>query len=211
MKNLLKNNGLSIVNAPKERFEKATIVVLGLGRSGTSLVSQILINSGIFMGEGTSATGEDIEIANFLDNNQFKELGLLIASRTEKYDYWGWKRPNTINFLDDIDPLIENPIYVCLFRDLLAISKRNEVSMGRDVLEGLGHAIRSYTRLVNFISKTDKTCILTSFEKLKNDHEALITGLNEVLDKEFKYTSSMKENVVNAKSQYMVDSYGLKK
>jgi len=133
-----------LVNPPTADVEK-TVVVLGAFRGGTSMVAQLLMELGVFMGEEFAPP--DLEYENFEDR-EFQDLlhrwellekdeitledipaevtGALLAlieKRNRRYALWGWKYPGTVNWClyAGLAQHLRNPHFITVFRDPLAI------------------------------------------------------------------------------------------
>ena len=126
------------------------LIIVGMHRSGTSVVTQWLYRCGLFVGNDLvgPAIGnvqghfEDADFLRlhqkFLKKRNFPESGLvykksielselekmelkgIIASKSRKHEEWGWKEPRTSLFLDGYAELIPNAFYVFVVRDFNA-------------------------------------------------------------------------------------------
>lgn len=199
----MENNGISVLNAPSKKLDTATVVVLGPGRSGTSLVANVIAQSGIYMGEYDSPTAEDLDMAKALEVQGSGAVASLVGKRNEKHDVWGWKRPQTINLIDGIHSTLRNPIYVCVYRDALAIARRNEISIGRDVSVGMRSALRSYLKMNEFIFSVDSPLLLLSFEKVQKSPASVVDALASMLQKKYYLPENFMEALESKKSQYL--------
>lgn len=122
------------------------LIVVGMHRSGTSLLGSLLMEAGInlgpeLLGAGTgNARGhfEDIEFLRLHERAlQMQGLGVhgyiseghvafpdalveearaLVARRVARGVAWGWKEPRTTLFLDFWDKLLPEARYLCVFR-----------------------------------------------------------------------------------------------
>ncbi len=127
------------------------VIISGMHRSGTSLITQWLSQCGLMIGEQLLGKGignddghfEDLEFYKFhlgvLNSQQQPESGYvleelapmteaqlaiarqLIESRNEKFNQWGWKDPRTCLFLNDYHQLIPDANYLIIIRDFQAI------------------------------------------------------------------------------------------
>ena len=122
------------------------LIVAGMHRSGTSLVTQWLYRCGLNVGEHLLGKGignddghyEDLEFYNFhlnllqsknLHDSGFVETPVpgmtesdkenalkLINKKNSANSEWGWKDPRTCLFLRDYNKLIPNAHYIVVFR-----------------------------------------------------------------------------------------------
>lgn len=161
----LVNKGLVEINAAPFDGE-ATLAVVGLARSGTSMLSALLQELGIYMGDAVDkAVFEDVEVARFIDAADFKGLGEFAAARNASHDVWGFKRPNAYKALQQIVPILRKPRIIVMFRDILAIAMRNHVSMQMDVIPFLPIYADEYMELVKTVSRIKCPMLLVSYEK----------------------------------------------
>jgi hypothetical protein len=126
------------------------LIIVGMHRSGTSVVTQWLHRCGLFVGNNLVGPGignvqghfEDADFLRlhqkFLRKRNFPESGFvykksielselekmeltgLIASKSRKHEEWGWKEPRTSLFLDGYTELIPAAFYVIVVRDFNA-------------------------------------------------------------------------------------------
>ena len=161
----LVNKGIIEIN-PAPFDGRATLVVVGLTRSGTSMIGSLFQTLGIHMGEGIDkAVFEDVEVARLIESEDYAGLKALVAKRNAGHQVWGFKRPNAYQQLARILPLLRKPRLVVLFRDILAIAMRNHVSMQMDVISTLPKYIAQYQILVDSVAKVKCPALLVSYEK----------------------------------------------
>ena len=161
----LVNKGLAEINAA-EFGKHGTLAVVGLTRSGTSMLSALLQELGVFMGDAVDkAVYEDVEVARFIDAGDFAGLKAFIAKRNAQHAVWGFKRPNAYKVLAELVPLMRKPRVIVMFRDVLAIAMRNHVSMQMDVIPALPRYVEEYSHLVQNIAGLKCPMLLVSYEK----------------------------------------------
>jgi hypothetical protein len=132
-------------------MQKRTLIIAGMHRSGTSLITQWLTKCGMELGErlGGASTGnveghfEDCEFLKMheeiLDNHKLPRSGLTVAHvdsfsiyerekvksiikvKQQLYDQWGWKDPRTCMFLDVYQQLIPDACYMVIIRDYQSV------------------------------------------------------------------------------------------
>jgi hypothetical protein len=180
MKELI-NTGTIVLNARPEQEEK-TVVVLGIARSGTSMIAQLLVELGVYIGEGKPPVNEDTEISNLLEKNRdLEKFDELVTERNAKYKVWGWKRPEAFRYIRQFENRIRNPHFIFLFRDPLAIGLREQTSMQANLFQTMMHAQKRYTNIIRYLQGTEHPCLLVSYEKALLKSEALVDTLCEFL------------------------------
>ena len=146
--------------------EAATVIVVGLPRSGTSMVAAVLERLGVFIGKQIDrAVFEDREFAAALAPGKHEHLLRLIQARNAQHKIWGFKRPEAYKLLDALCRSCRNPRVIVPFRDILAIAVRNQISMQMDPLKLLPKLADEYRDLVAAISRSSVPCLLLSYEK----------------------------------------------
>jgi len=124
----------------------ATLIILGMHRSGTSLCARWIHECGInigdqLIGEGVGNTDGHFEDKDFhdihedvfktcnmpyggleanrvitLSSDQRTRLQNIIHKKNKLRSYWGWKEPRTCLFLSEYVPILRSPCYLVMFR-----------------------------------------------------------------------------------------------
>ncbi|WP_419701327.1 sulfotransferase [Mucilaginibacter sp. NFX135] len=132
-------------------MQKRTLIIAGMHRSGTSLISNWLTKCGLQLGEQMVGPGwgnedghfEDVEFLKIheevLTNNNLPSSGLtdvqidhfsiyekeklksIIKIKQQLYDQWGWKDPRTCLFLDVYQELLPDAFYLIILRDYQSV------------------------------------------------------------------------------------------
>jgi hypothetical protein len=146
--------------------DTATVLVIGLPRSGTSMVAAVLKALGVFIGEQVdNAVFEDRELAALLGSGDTGRLTQFIAQRNAAHSVWGFKRPEAYRQLEQLCRVCRNPRVIVTFRDVLAIALRNNISMQIDPIQSLPRIADEYRVLSATISRLSVPCLLVSYEK----------------------------------------------
>ena len=129
-----------------------TYVVLGVSRGGTSAAAGILNFLGVPMGStGEAPLFEDLPMNRALSQG-IESVETLIARNNAEKSVWGFKG-NTITLpYEEIAMKMRNPVFIVIFRDLLAIANRANLSAGRDVAAIMQRQGKEYQRIVDFVS-----------------------------------------------------------
>lgn len=177
------NSGFWLLNSTQmEAIPPATVVVAGLGRSGTSMLAAVLQAAGICMGELTATgTHEDQQLAALLQQRRRRDLRQLIAQRDAAYELWGFKLPSRQILEHSLFRMLRRPYLVVIFRDILAIAGRRQISRGEQLMTQLTQSLREYHRLLSFLQDIDLPCLLISYEKALLSPDVLIDQLDHFL------------------------------
>jgi len=181
----LNNNGIQYIGKPEAISKKEkTLIVVGVARGGTSLVAGTLDKLGIFTGEmSREPVFEDVKLATKFENRDFKSVKKIIEEYN-LHDTWLFKRPSSINYLNEIDTLVRNPIYLIIFKDIFSVSNRNSISMKMDVVGGLRRAYSDYEKILNFIETSSPNAFLLSYEKIMSNKDFFIDTMIELTGNE---------------------------
>jgi hypothetical protein len=125
------NVGVNTLNGSAADLAHKTVLVLGAGRGGTSMVAGALSKLGIYMGESLSSYYEDGVLANCLSQNDKQQAKKIIQERNDKYSMWGFKKPSLRLWL--WLNLFREPVYVVVFRDAFATANRRVISLDKSL------------------------------------------------------------------------------
>ena len=143
-----------------------TVVVMGVARSGTSMIAKVLETLGLFMGENqTKGSLEDKEISSLLEGfSTEQEFAKLIKERNNSHEVWGWKRPGAFKTLEKFEKHLRNPLYIFMIRDIAAISIRRSMAVNSDLKKNFFQAQKQYMMLVDFILNTSTPSLIVPNE-----------------------------------------------
>ena len=184
------NSGLILLNGNKnlEKFKK-TILIIGQARSGSTMVSSVINEMGIPVGENYGPVYEDNDLGKYvndlakgkLSKNFIKE----IRKRNNLYDKWAWKRPDMYGYLDVFINQIRNPCLIAIFRDPVSVSSRNRISLSMqnnssdDCLKSFQDSLDEQRKIVEKIKKLKLPSLLISYEKAISNPIHFITELKK--------------------------------
>ncbi len=147
-----------------------TVVVSGVGRSGTSAVAKVLHTLGVPMGNTNNlAVHEDQDFLHALLFFDQARVIQLIGDRNEKYHRWGFKFPSLQNHL--LPPQLSQfraPHLILVMRDPVATANRafSSDTEVNSIVDAFLNVTRQVTDLVNFMQKVECPTLLISYEKL---------------------------------------------
>jgi len=195
---LLNNTGIKFIGNKKVLDEEVkTFIVVGIARGGTSLVAGTLHHLGVFTGDkSVPPVFEDVRLASCFETKNNKEAKNVISEYNSKYNIWGFKRPNSINYNEKLYKMTRNPIFLFIFKDIFTVSNRNSISMKSDVVSGLKNAHNDYGKVLEFISTYDLNGFLFSYEKIMSNKENFVDLLIDIIGKD-KVSENQKLSALN--------------
>ncbi len=177
------NTGIHLLNPDDERAHqpRKTIIVSGVARSGTSLVAGVLSKLGVFLGDtACPPVYEDTELGRAMENRELAAAKAIIGRYDEKHAIWGWKRPSSIGYLDEVDAVFSNPIYVFIFKDIFSIAKRNEISMHADLIKNMRSVYKQQGKIIDFIEERNPVAMLVAYDKALVEKDRFVRALCEL-------------------------------
>jgi hypothetical protein len=170
------NKGIAVVGTPKR--ERGPVVIIGTARGGTSMIAGALEKLGVFMGERSSPpVFEDMTISEVMESKNFSIAKEIVKKYSESHSKWGWKRPSSIEYLDEVEKVFDSPAYIFIFKDIFSIAQRNAISMLSDLLPAMGRALSQYEMSLAFLRETNPYAMLISYEKAVSYPEFVVSAL----------------------------------
>jgi hypothetical protein len=117
---------MTFYDTPNSHDQKLqTYIVAGAARGGTTAICSVVRDLGIFMGDNLGHNLEDSEF-----HQGPLKLPKVIENRNNRFDVWGWKRPDSPRILGKVIDDLRNPRLILVTRDPVAVglslTKRND-------------------------------------------------------------------------------------
>ena len=173
---------------------KKTLILFGMPRGGTTMIANIVRSMGVCLGEDLPVNLEDGDFnwdvlgKNNLEWSRERKIAAIrqaIDSRNQKFDVWGWKYPRVDVYLNDVFAQLNNPMFVCVFRDVVASTWRNVVRRHEPAANVVRHALDLQVRQLTLLQKSGAPSLLVSYEKAIDDPLQLAASLNQFLGLDF--------------------------
>ncbi|MCL2914166.1 sulfotransferase [Shewanella corallii] len=164
---------------------RSAIIVTGVNRGGTSAISVALNALQIPSGDRScSPTYEDPDLATLFSRKDWDGLLKKIAAYSNKHPIFAWKWPNACRHLDTIDQLFTRKKYIFVFRDIYAISIRQQKALGTVIDASMQESLSKYSAMLKFIQGCKSPYLLISYEKLLKNPEMFAQDLLQFLELE---------------------------
>jgi len=172
------NNGIIGVNLDQTslKSEDKTILIIGQARAGTTMVASLLNEIGIHIGKNYGPVHEDNDlgkhVGQLLNGSVSGDFLEEINKRNHSYPKWAWKRPDMYLYLDKLLPMLRNPQVVCILRDIVSVSRRNEISLDQepDSSDGISKkligTLEEQRKLLQAVEICNVPALLLSYEKI---------------------------------------------
>lgn len=171
------NYGMAVLNDAPCGVE-ATIVATGLGRSGTTMLARIMEESGLEMGERlTGNTREYKELQVIIKGDDRLAFESFCKTQSGKTPKWGFKVPAFRNRMAAYEGCMTHPRFIVIFRDMLAISLRNNISIGTELMSSIGNTLKGYSLMLDNIGRLKSPILLISYEKALQFPERTVAEL----------------------------------
>lgn len=162
-----------------------TVIVIGQPRGGTSVTSGLCHLIGAQMGSDIDPSNMEDQIFRKISHSSDRQtlIRSAINSLAELGPLKGFKDPLVTDYLQEILPLIDLPIFVFVIRDVVAIAER-ETFEGQNFVKALQEADERRRRIVEFILKAVSdgipSCAI-SYERLLAEPETAFIQLSHFL------------------------------
>jgi len=185
-----KNTGYGILNGDAAGLACKTVLVLGIGRGGTSMAAGTLSKLGVYMGEQLSSRYQDSALLDCINRNDKKQAKKIIRERNEKYPVWGIKKLQLWRW----DTLFREPVYVVIFRDLFATANRRVTLFNISLLSEMFKILGLNFLLLVFLRLSRRPVLIASYEKALLYPDEFVTGLSLFLgiDDPDKHTEAVR-------------------
>jgi hypothetical protein len=155
-----------------------TVIVMGVNRGGTSMVAGAVRGFGIFLGDNLPVNNEDPDFTY----KSVPHMTAAILARNAKYQSWGWKFPMAAHYLEELLPVIRNPVFVIVARDVAAtagaLTRWDNRSRSAAISEALIQTQMNFVMALRWQVPT----LFVSYERAANDPELLLQELGSFLD-----------------------------
>ncbi len=175
----LENSGLSLINDDGAKTRRMVCIV-GLPRSGTSLIASIFRHMGYDLGEkARSPTWEDKDIKDAVDACDFDSFERVIRKRMECVPRLAMKHPRASFCLKEIAMKFPEMAFVATTRDPVAVAMRRIISHQQS--SDLGQVcIRAVSEMEEYLKELfaiKNPVLVVSFDKVSSQKSLLVDSL----------------------------------
>ena len=191
---------------------KKTLILFGMPRGGTTMIANVVRSMGVYLGEELPVNLEDGDFnwdvlgrtnPEWSREQKIASIKQAVESRNQKFDVWGWKYPRMDLYLKDICSQVVNPMFVCVFRDVVASTWRGVVRRGQPAVGVIRYALELQANQLALLEEAGAPALLVSYEKAIDDPLQLAASLNQFMGLGFS-RKELKEHAkrVNAQMGY---------
>jgi len=155
-----------------------TVIVFGVTRGGTSMIAGAVRGFGISLGDNLPVNNEDPDFTY----KSLPHMKAAIQARNEKYRSWGWKFPMAANYMEELLPVIRNPIFVIVARDVAATASALTRWHNRDRSAALSEALMQTQKNFLLALRWQTPTLFVSYERAVANPEICLDELGGFLD-----------------------------
>ena len=189
----------SAVSTPEK-----TVIVFGVARGGTSLVSGTLLELGVFMGHNTHRTKH--EYSPFYLNMPKRDLLTVIRANDHAHPVWGWKCPKDIFYTDQYLHHLRNPHVVIAIRNPLDTSLSSHKYNSLGLLHSLRQNHLVMDRIIAHTIDSELPTALVSYEKSLASPSTFVNGLASFLQLTVSEEQLSKAELFSSRGSYSLVS-----
>ncbi len=153
-----------------------TLLLSGHARGGTSLLSSIVHDFGVFTGKD-HGTFENHKLGKAADEGDWDTVRSLVGDYDASHSRWAWKRPALVNYLDHVLTLTRHPRLILIFKDVLAVAQRRAALQHRDLLEILEKTAGRYASIAGLAADLEVPLLLVNYEAAMRQKADLIDAM----------------------------------
>lgn len=156
--------------------EVRTVVVLGVGRGGTSLIAGCLRALGICMGRGAHPLKHEWSPVVYLADGKLDLAATYcaIAAMDNEFEKWGWKSPRDFGLFETIASLLREPGFIFVTRDILESALSGLAYQNMPLELGLYEAATVYRRLADSLRLLPWPTLVVSYSDALQHPQTLV-------------------------------------
>ncbi|MEP7071651.1 MAG: hypothetical protein ABI839_04640 [Verrucomicrobiota bacterium] len=153
-----------------------TIIVLGVGRGGTSVISGTLRALGISMGTDPHTLKHEWTPVLYSSDGKIDAWGSYRSTKAmdETYEVWGWKSPRDVFQLETLLPLLRDPGFIVVTRDPLETSLSGQTYQDVPLYISLDETATVYRAITNRLRGWPWPALILPFAEVKQEPQATV-------------------------------------
>lgn len=172
---------LRTLNPPTTTARRKTILVLGVGRGGTSAVAGCLRELGVVFPNAHSLKHEWSPLIK-TDGSVDREQTRTIFERINlQHNVWGWKSPADAFHVEDFISLVREPRIVVVYRNPLDILNSTAKHDGTPFEAQIQNVAEVQLQLANIVTYANAPIAALSYEQLTESPQRLVEELRHWL------------------------------
>ena len=176
------NDGIIGLNASPPD-EHMAVVIIGLGRSGTSMVAKLLDMAGIPMGVRKDPRSyEDNDFVDAMRDGRPEDLQRLIFQRSAEHRRWGFKTTSGIGIGPLNTVVIPHGRMIVVVRDPIAVAGRHAAEHAVAPAASLSSFAHGAAMTLDWALSQTMPVLLVSYEKAISKPEAFLYRLWQFCD-----------------------------
>jgi hypothetical protein len=161
-----------------------TVIVLGVGRGGTSVIAGCLRSLGVCMGRDIHPLKHEWSPVVYSSDGRLDldATYRAVAAMDAEFPLWGWKSPRDFGLFETVGGLLRDPGFIFVTRDILESALSGAAQQDMPVELGLYEAATVYRRIADSLRYLPWPTMVVSYRDALEKSEELVTVLCSFLD-----------------------------
>lgn len=168
-----------------ERLGRETLVITGSSRGGTSIPAYCMARAGIDLGDiACHPNHEDQEIVAAW---RAETLDAVVQERNAQKERWGFKLPDAVSILPELEAMLRDPVFIITYRNPLAIGRtvvaRDPGTPDSDagIISGIRHGLNRMMLATKYAAEMTSPVILLDVDAAKRTPYIFVSELLETM------------------------------
>jgi hypothetical protein len=155
-----------------------------------------------------AGTYEDPEFIRAVSAHNLERIDGLVEERCRNHSRWGWKQPRDFDyFFKSVLPRLPDANLLVVFRDVLAVGNRNQISAGQELLPNMQATLTVYSQIIRDLMTVHCPVMLMSYEKALLKPGAFVDALVEFACIDGQKKKALESFIVPSPAAYLESSY----
>lgn len=161
-----------------------TVAIIDFAHCGTTMVAGIYEILGVPMvnKDYHQMKWEDHEIILPAKAGDEGRLSAVIASRNDQYAVWGFKFPGVLRVSPWLVPLLTDPVYIAIYKDLVSVTRRRFGTSNRQLYRKMLNTAKQMRSSMESIARSGLEVHLLSYYKAVMDPDRFVDQLVEIAE-----------------------------
>jgi tetratricopeptide (TPR) repeat protein len=156
-----------------------TTIIFGINRGGTSAIAGLVRGFGFYLGPDLPVNNEDPSFTY----QPIDRMKATIEARNADHQFWGWKFPRAVSYLDHLLDTVRNPMLILVVRDVVATALGLVRWDGRDQMSAVSEILDQLRKNIALVLRWRLPTLMVSYEKALARPDDILADLEAFLER----------------------------